>query len=64
WVVETDTLSELDVVSLHEGDVVAVAVDALPGATFRGRVEHIQPASDFKRGDVTYTATIVLDGAG
>lgn len=64
WLVETDTLSELDVVSLLEGDIVTVAVDALPGVTFRGRVERIQPASDFKRGDVTYTATIVLDGAG
>jgi len=64
WLVETDTLSELDVVSLHDGDAVAVAVDALPGATFRGRVEHIQPASDVKRGDVTYTATIVLDDTG
>ncbi len=64
WLVETDTLSELDVVGLHEGEAVTVAVDALSGATFRGRVEHIQPASDFKRGDVTYTATIVLDEAG
>ena len=61
WVVETDTLSELDVVKLHEGDAVTVAFDALPGATFQGRVTHIQPASELKRGDVTYTATIALD---
>lgn len=61
WVVETDTLSELDVVKLHTGDAVTVAFDALPGASFQGTVTHIQPASEFKRGDVTYTATIALD---
>lgn len=60
WLVETDTLSELDVVKLHEGDAVTVAFDALPGATFQGRVTHIRPASELKRGDVTYTATIAL----
>lgn len=41
-----------------------VTFDALPGANFRGTVEHIQPASDFKRGDVTFTATIALDVTG
>ena len=61
WVIETDTLSELDVVNLHEGDAVQVSFDALPGVGFRGTVDHIQPASDLKRGDVTYTATIALD---
>jgi multidrug resistance efflux pump len=64
WVVETDTLSELEVVKLHEGETVTVTFDALPGARFRGTVEHIQPASDFKRGDVTFTATIALDVTG
>ncbi|MEI2776485.1 MAG: HlyD family efflux transporter periplasmic adaptor subunit [Tetrasphaera sp.] len=64
WAVETDTLSELEVVNLHEGEAVMVTFDALPGANFRGTVEHIQPASDFKRGDVTFTATIALDVTG
>ena len=61
WVVETDTLSELEVVKLHEDEAVIVTFDALPGASFRGTVKHIQPASDFKRGDVTFTATIALE---
>ena len=61
WIVETDTLSELEVVRLHEGETVIVTFDALPAASFRGTVKHIQPASDFKRGDVTFTATIALE---
>jgi len=61
WVVETDNLSELDAVKLAVGDEIEVTLDALPGQTLRGRVTHIQPASQFKRGDVTYTATIALE---
>jgi len=61
WVVETDDLSELDAVKLAIGDEIAVTLDALPGQVLHGRVTHIQPASQFKRGDVTYTVTIALE---
>ena len=61
WVVETDDLSELDVVKLREHDAVEVTLDALPGVVLHGTIQHIQPASEFKRGDVTYTATVTLD---
>ena len=61
WAVETDNLTELDVVKLAVGDRVEVAFDALPGKTATGTVQHIQPASQIKRGDVTYKVTITLD---
>ncbi|MGQ9554125.1 MAG: HlyD family secretion protein [Anaerolineae bacterium] len=61
WLVETDNLSELDVVKLAVGDAVQVSFDALPGAVIKGRVQHIQPAAEVKRGDVTYTVAVVLE---
>jgi HlyD family secretion protein len=60
WQVQTDNLSELDVVQLAVGDDVEVTFDALPGRTLRGTVRSIQPAADLKRGDVTYAVTIDL----
>jgi len=39
-------VSELDVVHLKEGDAVAVALDAFPGRSLRGRIRRIYPAAD------------------
>lgn len=61
WMVETDTLDELDVATLAAGDRVTISVDALPGEVLTGVARHIQPASQIKRGDVTYKATLALD---
>jgi len=60
WVVETDNLSELDVVKLAVGDSVGVTLDALPGAALEATVLAIRPAAEMKRGDVTYTVTVSL----
>ena len=64
WAVETDDLTETEVVRLSVGDAVEVVVDALPGKTFTGSVQRIRPAGEMKRGDVTYTATIALTPTG
>ncbi|MEZ4636898.1 MAG: HlyD family efflux transporter periplasmic adaptor subunit [Caldilineaceae bacterium] len=61
WIVETDTLNELDVVHLAEGDRVEIVLDALPDQPIQGIVRHIRPAAELKRGDVTYTVQIDLD---
>ncbi len=63
WLVETDNLSELDVVKLRAGDRVAVTLDAWPGQALAGTVQQVQPASQFKRGSVTYKVTVALDHA-
>ena len=60
WVIETDDLSETDVVNVQPGANVAVTLDALPGVSLRGRVQSITPRSAVKRGAVTYMVKITL----
>jgi hypothetical protein len=44
------------------GQGVTVVPDALPGVTLTGTVESISDVFEEKRGDITYTASILLDG--
>jgi HlyD family secretion protein len=60
WTVETDDLSEIDVVLVEVGQEALVTVDARPDQEFRGRVTKIAPRSETKRGDQTYTVTVEL----
>ena len=60
WQVETDDLTEIDVVRVEVGQPVEISVDALPEETYRGQVVRIQPQSETKAGDVTYTVLIDL----
>jgi HlyD family secretion protein len=60
WQVETDDLSEVDVVNVQSGADVSITVDALPGVTLKGKVTSITPRSAIKRGDVTYTVKIAI----
>ncbi|MFQ5613332.1 MAG: efflux RND transporter periplasmic adaptor subunit [Anaerolineae bacterium] len=62
WQIETDDLTEIDVVHVREGQPVAVSIDALPDDEFQGSVARIKPRSETKAGDVTYTVVIALDG--
>ena len=61
WEVETDDLSEVDVVDVQPGQPVAISVDALPGVTLNGTVLAVTPKSLTKRGDVTYTVKISVE---
>jgi len=63
WEVDTDDLSEVDVVGVKPGDSTSVTVDALPGVTLKGQVTSITPRSAIKRGDVTYTVKVALTEA-
>lgn len=58
WQIETDDLTEIDVVNVREGAHVSISVDALPGQEFEGKVVRITPKSVTKAGDVTYTVLI------
>lgn len=58
WQIETDDLTEIDVVNVREGAQVSISVDALPGEEFDGKVVRITPKSVTKAGDVTYTVLI------
>lgn len=58
WQIETDDLTEIDVVHVKEGARVNISVDALPGEEFEGIVTRVAPKSETKAGDVTYTVFI------
>ena len=58
WQIETDNLTQIDIVNVHEGAGVTIEVDALPGEKFTGRVARITPQSQTQAGDVTYKVLI------
>lgn len=58
WQIETDDLTEIDVVNVHEGANVSVSIDALPGEDFEGKVVRVTPKAETKAGDQTYTVLI------
>jgi multidrug resistance efflux pump len=59
--VETDDLSEVDIVEVAVGQEVEVTVDALPDREFRGRVSEIAPMAEEQHGDIVYKVTIDLE---
>lgn len=61
WEVETDDLSEVDIVNVQPGQSVSITLDALPAVTLNGVVTSITPRSTVKRGDVTYTVKIKIE---
>jgi multidrug resistance efflux pump len=61
WKVETDDLTEIEVPDIYVGQPVTVTPDALPELELLGTVESISDLYEEKRGDVTYTARILLD---
>ena len=63
WEVETDDLTEIEVVNLSVGQKVTLVADSLPKVTMMGSVESIGLVSEVKRGDTTYTVRIVVDEA-
>ncbi len=60
WIVETDSLTETEVVNVSEGQEVDVVLDALPDTILKGIVTHINERYEEKRGDITYTVTVEL----
>lgn len=61
WVVETDDLTEIDIVNVQPGDHVGITVDALPDVAYTGRVTHITPFGNNKLGDIVYRVVAEFD---
>ena len=59
--IETDDLTELNVVRVREGAPATVTFDAIPGLTLTGKVLRIKPLGENKQGDMTYTVVIQPD---
>jgi multidrug resistance efflux pump len=59
--IETQDLTEKDIVKISLGQKVSVIAEALPDVTMSGVVDFIPDGYVDKRGDVTYTVKIKLD---
>ncbi len=60
WKVETDNLTEIQVVKLDLGQPVKIAADALPDVDIQGVVEKISDVYEEKQDDITYTVTVKI----
>jgi HlyD family secretion protein len=61
WEIETDDLTELDIVAVREGAPVALSFDALPGLELPGTVLRIEGIGKNREGDITYAVTVAPD---
>jgi len=60
WFIDTENLTEIEVVDVFAGQEVIVVPDSLPELELSGEVISISDTYEEKRGDITYTARIVL----
>jgi len=61
WQIETDDLTELDIVRVQPGDRVVLTFDAIKGLELSGTVLRIKAIGEEKQGDVTYTVIVQPD---
>jgi multidrug resistance efflux pump len=59
--VDTDDLTEIEVVDIQVGQKVTIVADALSDVEMTGTVEKISQVFEEKRGDITYTVRILID---
>jgi HlyD family secretion protein len=58
WIVETNDLTERDVVRITEGAAVEITFEALPDVRLPGTVTSIRPVGADRFGDMTYAVSI------
>ncbi len=58
WRIETEDLTELQVVDVQEGDRAIVAFDALPDVELEANVTSIRPFGENSSGDIVYTVVL------
>ena len=61
WIVETNDLTELEVVKLADGQKVTMVPDALPDVKLTGTVQTISGAFTKQGGDIVYNVRILVD---
>lgn len=61
WQIETDDLTELNIVRVSEGAPANITFDAIPGLKTTGKVSRIKPLGENKQGDMTYMVVIAPD---
>jgi multidrug efflux pump subunit AcrA (membrane-fusion protein) len=60
WVVKTTDLTEIDVVTIKEGQTAVVVLDAIPDVELNGNVFRIDQNYSENQGDIVYEVTILL----
>jgi len=60
WHVETEDLTELQVVNVQVGDAVSVSFDAIPELVLPGTIRSINQFGSNRQGDIVYTVVIDL----
>jgi len=60
WLIKTTDLTELDVVTVEQGQAATITFDAIPDATLNGKIESISQTFEEKQGDVVYEVTVAL----
>ena len=58
WQIETDDLTELNIVKVKPGDQVIITFDALPGFELPGAVTQIEGFGENRQGDIVYSVTV------
>jgi len=58
WRIETEDLTELQVVDVQPGDQAIITFDALPGVEMVGTVTTIKPFGENSSGDIVYTVVL------
>ena len=61
WYVNTNDLSELDIVNVKQGQAVTFTADALPDVVMNGTVDRISGDPKNQINDVLYTAHILVE---
>ena len=61
WIVETNDLTELEVVKLADGQKVTMVPDALPDVKLTGTIQTISGAFTKQGGDIVYNVRILVD---
>ena len=61
WRIETEDLTEIDIVAVREGSRATVVFDAIPDLELPATVMRIRPIGENKQGDITYTAILALE---
>ena len=60
WLIKTTDLTEIDIVSVAEGQPVLVTLDAIPDVELKGSILSIAQSYSENQGDVVYEVTVAL----
>ncbi|HET9908496.1 MAG TPA: HlyD family efflux transporter periplasmic adaptor subunit [Anaerolineales bacterium] len=60
WIVKTTDLTELDVVTVQDGQPTVITLDAIPDVALNGEIQSISQTFEEKQGDVVYEVTVAL----